>query len=291
MQEAVNYIAQRDTYFHRIDKASFDGEGANWLDSLSHNYYSVSTYNNVIDSDVSEFITKLWNNLISVNQVHFSFVGAKQENIQATLSGVGYVLTYDPNEEINGFHYMAQFGDVTVLENDFNTALGRLYTKTMTEEDFEAQQEIYNKQNLLADCLILKDATEFNVSDSDRQIYKETLLDSSLSQSFSSMTLSEFTIGEDDSHLSGIIDAPSNGVMLITVPFDDGWSVFVDGVKTEKLRADYGFTGIMVSQGKHTIEMKFTAPWLTAGIAVTIVSFVVFFSLLIYLFYKRTEAH
>ena len=71
---------------------------------------------------------------------------------------------------------------------------------------------------------------------------------------------------------SGTIDITGNKVLCITVPYEDGWTAYVDGKETEILRANYAFMGLNLSEGHHEIVLKFQVPYLTNGIIVSLVS-------------------
>mgnify|MGYP000146301642 CR=1 FL=1 len=44
----------------------------------------------------------------------------------------------------------------------------------------------------------------------------------------------------NDSHLTGTAEVPSDGYLLITVPYEGGWELTLDGEKQEILKADLG---------------------------------------------------
>jgi hypothetical protein len=72
-----------------------------------------------------------------------------------------------------------------------------------------------------------------------------------------------------ETRLTGTVDAGEGGVLFTTIVFEPGWSVWVDGVKTEPLIAADALLAIELDAGAHTIEMKFFPPGLAAGIAGT----------------------
>ena len=49
----------------------------------------------------------------------------------------------------------------------------------------------------------------------------------------------------------------NNLLFLSEAYYPKGWKAFIDGNEVEILRLDYLFRGVIVPQGKHTIEMKF----------------------------------
>ncbi|WP_196890532.1 YfhO family protein [Aureivirga marina] len=57
------------------------------------------------------------------------------------------------------------------------------------------------------------------------------------------------------------------------VYYKDGWNAYVDGQKTPIFRADYVLRGIVVPEGKHTIEFKFEPQVIKTGNTITLSSY------------------
>ncbi|MBR6044455.1 MAG: YfhO family protein [Ruminococcus sp.] len=71
---------------------------------------------------------------------------------------------------------------------------------------------------------------------------------------------------DGSSVLSGRINVTEDGVFELAVPYDDGFTLIIDGAETEPIRVSTAFIGAEMSRGEHTVELRFRAPWLTAGI-------------------------
>lgn len=80
---------------------------------------------------------------------------------------------------------------------------------------------------------------------------------------------------EGDSY-SGITMEEKPGYLFLGVPYIDGWTCYIDDVKTDILRADYNFMAVYVPEGKHEIRFSYKTPWFGVGIIVSIVSLVLF---------------
>ena len=84
----------------------------------------------------------------------------------------------------------------------------------------------------------------------------------------------------NDSHLTGTAEVPSDGYLLITVPYEGGWELTLDGEKQEILKADLGFMGVRVSAGSHTFSLDYHPPLFKAGCILSIIGWLFY---LIYL--------
>ena len=89
--------------------------------------------------------------------------------------------------------------------------------------------------------------------------------------------------------LSGTITVKQDGVMFTSIPYDEGWSVKVDGetVRPEKI-AD-AFIGISLTKGEHQIEMRYCPKGFAVGLLLTCVSGMLFVG--IYVLGKRLKKH
>ncbi len=47
------------------------------------------------------------------------------------------------------------------------------------------------------------------------------------------------------------------GVLVFTVPYETGFTAYVDGIETKVSLVDYGFMMIKVPEGSHSIEFKY----------------------------------
>ena len=85
-----------------------------------------------------------------------------------------------------------------------------------------------------------------------------------------------------ETYIKGNITAKEDGYMFTSIPFDESWTVYVDGVKTEIESVGDAFITIPVSKGTHTIEMEYVPRKFRTGLTLSIiswllVSFMIFF--------------
>ena len=75
--------------------------------------------------------------------------------------------------------------------------------------------------------------------------------------------------------VKAFINAPDDGIVITTVPYDVGWRVYVDGKKTDTYAFDNAFVSFEVDRGYHNIEMKFTTDKLPYSMIVSLFSLLV----------------
>ena len=61
-------------------------------------------------------------------------------------------------------------------------------------------------------------------------------------------------------------DATDNETLLLTVPDENGWDLYINGKKSTKYQAENTFIAVPVSKGHNTIQLRYHAPGLRAGI-------------------------
>lgn len=73
-----------------------------------------------------------------------------------------------------------------------------------------------------------------------------------------------------EDHLKGTVTAEEDGILFTTISWEPGWTILVDGVKTEPVKvANDALIGIPMSKGSHTVEMKFFPKGLALGLIVS----------------------
>ena len=72
------------------------------------------------------------------------------------------------------------------------------------------------------------------------------------------------TVREDD-HLEGAVNAGEGGTLFLSVPYDEGWTVRVDGEKLETRKILGGFLGAELPPGSHTLTMDYFPKGLKTG--------------------------
>lgn len=93
-----------------------------------------------------------------------------------------------------------------------------------------------------------------------------------------------------DGYIEGKINARDGGLLFAAIPYDEGWSVYVDGEKQEIVKLQKAFMGVQLSAGEHDIVFKYTAPGFYPGMLLTILSWGVFIFVLIFHNVKRERA-
>lgn len=63
--------------------------------------------------------------------------------------------------------------------------------------------------------------------------------------------------------------------LVLSIPYSEGWSAFVDGEKIEVLNGNIGYCALQLSSGFHQIELKYNTPLLKTGIIISCLAFII----------------
>lgn len=72
--------------------------------------------------------------------------------------------------------------------------------------------------------------------------------------------------------ITGNIKADKDEILQISVPYSKGYKVYIDGKKVDSFSSGVAYLGVKVAKGNHTVEVRYTTPFLRTGFAVTIVA-------------------
>jgi uncharacterized membrane protein YfhO len=86
------------------------------------------------------------------------------------------------------------------------------------------------------------------------------------------MNVTEFS----EDRIVGTVNAATDGMLFTSISYEPGWTVYVDGVKTEITPlCDNALIGVPMTAGEHTVVFKFFPQYMGIGIIVTIFSLLI----------------
>lgn len=85
-----------------------------------------------------------------------------------------------------------------------------------------------------------------------------------------------------DNVVSGNIEQKDDGYFIFTIPYDEGFKVFVDSKQIDIEKVNDSFIGFYLSKGNHDIRLEFKAPYFDIGKIITLISGFIFLGVIIY---------
>jgi len=75
----------------------------------------------------------------------------------------------------------------------------------------------------------------------------------------------------DSTHLKGTIAFSKDGSLLTTIPYDEGWTVRIDG-QPVRTQAAYGaLLSVQVTKGTHDISFSYQTPGFMTGLLISLI--------------------
>ena len=102
--------------------------------------------------------------------------------------------------------------------------------------------------------------------------------------------ISPFVIDRDKTKgdvIEGSIDVKEDGYFKLSIPYDKGFEVYVDGEKTPYEVVNKSFVGFKINEGNHNIKLVYVSPLFKEGLIVSCVGLVLFVGTVIY--YKKKK--
>ncbi len=75
----------------------------------------------------------------------------------------------------------------------------------------------------------------------------------------------------ETNRITGTISLDEAKLLCLSVPYSEGWTAYVDGEEAELIRTNVMYMGLLLDAGEHTIELRYTTPYLKLGAVVNCV--------------------
>ena len=93
----------------------------------------------------------------------------------------------------------------------------------------------------------------------------------------------------DSTHIKGSMTAHEDGILMLSIPFDEGWKIMVDGEKAEQFPVGEGLMGIDLAEGEHTVNMSYIPVGFIPGLLITAASLLIWILYVRYVKRKRRQ--
>ena len=94
------------------------------------------------------------------------------------------------------------------------------------------------------------------------------------------MTSQAFKVTKwSDGHMEGTVSSKEGQMLMLSIPYDEGWKIKVDGVPEDPDDLEiigFGLTGIYLEEGDHEISMHYTPPGYVMGRNISLISLGIF---------------
>lgn len=198
---------------------------------------------------------------------------------------------FGEDDTMPGWTFVETKNNFDVWENDYYIPYGFTYDYCISETDVKR----YDGDE---DLVMLKAMV---ISDEQAEKFSKVLkkVDSLPNEDFSDngyyadcnerrATSMNNTFEIDKKGFTSGVKLKKENYVFYAVPYEDGWTAYVDGKEVEIEKVNVGFMAVLVGEGEHTVRFEYTAPGLKAGIITTASASVIFaVYMLLWALYKK----
>lgn len=255
---------------------------------------AITSFISTIPGSTIDFYYGIGSSRKVTSKIHESRIGAR-----TLLSGKYYLIEgensvaietighIDDVESLKGYEYMDTINGFDVYRNMYYIPMGFSFKYYITEEDYEeneASTGTMDKMLLKALVLSKEDAETYGylmnriVADNIPTLGNVDMPE--LSADLRSRTCNTF---KTTTHgFTATVDMEKDNLLFFSVPYESGFTAYVDGVKTDIVKVDWGFMAIPVGYGEHDIEFKYIPSDMPLGAVLTLAGLIMLTGVLVF---------
>lgn len=287
-QKLITRILPTNKEFYRINK-SFDSVVTNGSipsenDAMVQGYYGLKNYNSLGNTFYIRFLQEsgcyctlpsLIDSYVEVgikpNEVkgqEVNYINGVEDryNLMSYL-GVKYYLSKEDNENVpEYFKLVEEENGIKVYENKYNMPLLFCNQNLLSEEKYSKLSNDEKDIALLTSTIVNKEA---DINNSNQIGTLEEALNN-VQKNQKNCSIDMFS----NDKIRATIYA-DGGICSTTIPYDKNWKVYVDGKKVETQKVNIGFVGFDISEGEHSVKLKYELESFWFGLKISVVSIVI----------------
>ena len=214
------------------------------------------------------------------------------------LLSVKYLITTPEKQEDflaaadEGWDYYDTRDGFMLYENENYVPMGFTYDYYITEEEYEATVK-NTRSNLLMRALVLseEDAAVYGKylkklpEEKRNDLWYDTYVSDCADRRASACRVFQMT----NSGFHAEIDLGKEDLVFFSVPYDDGFTAYVNGQKTDILRVDEGLMAVLAPAGESTIDFVYQADGFSLASKVSLAGLAVFVVYAGYFVWKKKK--
>ena len=281
--DAVREIKAKDSSFFRITKTWGSGPATrvSYNDAMVFGYYGTMSYSSFNNLDYIKFLRAV--DVISSDDVATEAQwspGLQWYPLLSTFACEKYVLTENPVrfETADHYEFVKRYGSIYLFRNKVFLPFGVTFNRYLPEDIF-LQMPSWAKSQALLYAVVLSDKlaadqpglSRLSLDELTQQMRETSIPDILAERQAAALDIHSFR----QTRIEGRVRLNQKSILVFQTPFDAGWHAFMDGRTVPVIKVDAGLLGAVLESGDHAVELYYRPPFLYAGAALTLVSFLI----------------
>lgn len=231
-------------------------------------------------------------NIVSIKPIDMDYVVKEKNNLAIEQIDENYYIKADKNATLTLSLQEDMTNKILFIrfKNKTNASCGSTeqeITINQVKNKLTCESWKYHNQNFIFDYVLLE-PEELDISFAkgeyqltDIEIY---LLDynkiKNIRENIDPFEMDQNTPVTDQ--LKGTIEVHENGYFTISIPYDKGFRIYMDGEEISYQKVNYSFIGFPITKGKHDIIIEYHAPYKNLGLLISGIGVLIFIIMIIY---------
>ena len=168
--------------------------------------------------------------------------------------------------------------NIQVGESNFQ--IGSIYNNYYVGNDnYLINAGYYRQGNQIIEITFPQNA-QFSIPDIELWIYPEYEYKTDIQYLLNSDACTD--IEQDNDKIKCQISSGQEQLLYFNIPYSEGWSAWDNGIQTDIIKTNIGFSALMIKKGTHEILLKYQRPGYTIGLIVSAMGVILFMVLVIF---------
>ncbi len=183
-------------------------------------------------------------------------------------------------QEMPGWTYIGEEENYDIWKNDYAIPYGFTYDYCISEKDVTKQYD-GNESLVMLKAMVVSDENAAKISKILERVESLPNEDFSYNGYFTDCNdrretsiNNEFSV--DNMGFTSKVNLDKENYVFYAVPYEGGWTAYVDGKQVEVEKVNVGFMAVLVGEGEHTVRFEYMTPGLKAGTIATIGGMIIF---------------
>lgn len=188
-----------------------------------------------------------------------------------------------------GFEYSHTENGYNIYENENYIPMGFTFDEYITEEQYYSVPDHYRSELLIA-SLVLTDSQILrydSVLEHREELRTDIPYEEFRLEVKERRTHSGYSFEYDSNGFISKIHLDSDNLVFYSVPYDKGWTAYVNGTETAIEKVDVGFMAVYAPAGLNEIVFEYHTPGLLSGGIISVASLAILIAYAVFFRYQR----